>query len=437
MMNTLPQDFLVGAATAAHQVEGNNIHSDYWAMEHMKYGNFNEPSLDAVDHYNRYEEDIKMIAEAGLNAYRFSIEWARIEPEQGVYDENEIEHYRKVLTCCRENGVEPIVTMMHFTSPKWLIENGGWENEATVEAFKNYCQYVTEQLGDLMHYVCTINEANMGIQVAAISARYRAQMMAKMQQMQQGGAEEKKDLEGTAQVGMNFNDMMANMQKQKEENVEIFGTDTLQTFVSARTPEGDMLVIRAHQAARAAMKAVKPELQIGLTLSLHDIQAQEGGEETAAKEWVDEFTHYVPYIKEDDFFGLQNYSRSLIGPNGILPVPEGAEITQMDYEYYPEGLEHVIRRVYEEMPMPIMVTENGIATADDTRRVAYIQTAMKGVENCIQDGIPVKGYMYWSMMDNFEWQKGFGMTFGLISVDRTTQTRTAKPSLVVLGNYTK
>lgn len=437
MMNTLPQDFLVGAATAAHQVEGNNIHSDYWAMEHMKYGNFNEPSLDAVDHYNRYEEDIKMVAEAGLNAYRFSIEWARIEPEQGVYDENEIEHYRKVLTCCRENGVEPIVTMMHFTSPKWLIENGGWENEATVEAFKNYCQYVTEQLGDLMHYVCTINEANMGIQVAAISARYRAQMMAKMQQMQQGGAEEKKDLEGTAQVGMNFNDMMANMQKQKEENVEIFGTDTLQTFVSARTPEGDMLVIRAHQAAKAAMKAVKPELQIGLTLSLHDIQAQEGGEETAAKEWVDEFTHYVPYIKEDDFFGLQNYSRSLIGPNGILPVPEGAEITQMDYEYYPEGLEHVIRRVYEEMPMPIMVTENGIATADDTRRVAYIQTAMKGVENCIQDGIPVKGYMYWSMMDNFEWQKGFGMTFGLISVDRTTQTRTAKPSLVVLGNYTK
>lgn len=437
MMNTLPQDFLVGAATAAHQVEGNNIHSDYWAMEHMKYGNFNEPSLDAVDHYNRYEEDIKMVAEAGLNAYRFSIEWARIEPEQGVYDENEIEHYRKVLTCCRENGVEPIVTMMHFTSPKWLIENGGWENEATVEAFKNYCQYVTEQLGDLMHYVCTINEANMGIQVAAISARYRAQMMAKMQQMQQGGAEEKKDLEGTAQVGMNFNDMMANMQKQKEENVEIFGTDTLQTFVSARTPEGDMLVIRAHQAAKAAMKAVKPELQIGLTLSLHDIQAQEGGEETAAKEWVDEFTHYVPYIKEDDFFGLQNYSRSLIGPNGILPVPEGAEITQMDYEYYPEGLEHVIRRVYEEMPMPIMVTENGIATADDTRRVAYIQTAMKGVENCIQDGIPVKGYMYWSMMDNFEWQKGFRMTFGLISVDRTTQTRTAKPSLAVLGNYTK
>ena len=436
-MQKFEKGFFVGAATAAHQVEGNNIHSDYWAQEQLPHTSFTEPSGIACDHYNKYEEDIKLLADAGLNAYRFSIEWARIEPEEGKFDPAEIEHYRKVIACCKAHGVEPVVTLLHFTSPKWLIAKGGWEAESTVEYFKRYVSYVMEQLGSELHIVCTINEANMGIQVAAISARYRAQMMAKMQRMQQGGAEEKKDLEGTAQVGMNFNDMMANMQKQKEENVEIFGTDTLQTFVSARTPEGDMLVIRAHQAARAAMKAVKPELQIGLTLSLHDIQAQEGGEETAAKEWVDEFTHYVPYIKEDDFFGLQNYSRSLIGPNGILPVPEGAEITQMDYEYYPEGLEHVIRRVYEEMPMPIMVTENGIATADDTRRVAYIQTAMKGVENCIQDGIPVKGYMYWSMMDNFEWQKGFGMTFGLISVDRTTQTRTAKPSLTVLGNYTK
>ena len=433
----LPENFLIGAATAAHQVEGNNIHSDLWAMEHMKHTSFIEPSLDAVDHYNRYEKDIKLMADAGLNAYRFSIEWARIEPEEGHFDSEAVDHYKAVIACCKKYGIEPFVTLHHFSSPKWLISKGGWEASTTPEDFAHYVRFIIGELGSELHYICTINEANMGIQVAAISARYRAQMMAKMQRMQQGGAEEKKDLEGTAQVGMNFNDMMANMQKQKEENVEIFGTDTLQTFVSARTPEGDMLVIRAHQAARAAMKAVKPELQIGLTLSLHDIQAQEGGEETAAKEWVDEFTHYVPYIKEDDFFGLQNYSRSLIGPNGILPVPEGAEITQMDYEYYPEGLEHVIRRVYEEMPMPIMVTENGIATADDTRRVAYIQTAMKGVENCIQDGIPVKGYMYWSMMDNFEWQKGFGMTFGLISVDRTTQTRTAKPSLTVLGNYTK
>lgn len=427
-MSKFQRDFLVGAATAAHQVEGNNIHSDYWAMEQMKYTNFSEPSLDAVDHYHRYEEDIRLLAKAGLNAYRFSMEWARIEPEQGQFDEAEIEHYRKVLLCCRENGVEPVVTMLHFTSPLWLIRQGGWESETTAEAFASYCKYVTERLGDLMHYVVTINEANMGLQVAAIAERYKRQMMAKM-----AGAE------GVAQVGMNFNSMMENMQQQKEENTRIFGTPDPQTFVSGRTPKGDILVMRAHQAARAAMKEVRPALAIGLSLSLHDIQAAEGGEETAKKEWEAEFTHYLPWIREDDFFGLQNYTRSLIGADGIRPVPEGAETTQMDYEYYPQALGHVIKRVHEEFAAagvpekPILVTENGIATADDTRRAAFIDTATDGVKQCIDEGIPVKGYLHWSLLDNFEWQKGYAMTFGLIAVDRRTQKRIPKPSLTFLG----
>lgn len=346
-MSVLPENFMIGAATAAHQVEGNNIHSDYWAMEQMKHTSFNEPSLDAVDHYNRYEEDIKLMAQAGLNAYRFSIEWARIEPQQGVFDEAEIEHYRKVLTCCRENGIEPIVTMHHFTSPKWLIENGGWENEATIEAFAGYCRYAVEQLGDLMHYVCTINEANMGLQIAAIAERYKRQMAKKAMETSES---READVEGSVQIGMNFNAMMENMQRQKEEYAEIFGTEAPQTFVSGRTKEGDILVMRAHEAAKKAMKEVKPDLQIGLSLSLHDIQAQAGGEEAALKEWEEEFTHYLPYIKEDDFFGLQNYTRSLTGPDGILPSPDGAELTQMDYEFYPQALEHVIRRAHEGIP---------------------------------------------------------------------------------------
>lgn len=444
-MSKFEQTFLIGAATAAHQVEGNNIHSDYWAMEHMKYTNFNEPSLDAVDHYNRYEEDIRMMAEAGLNAYRFSIEWARIEPSQGQYNEAEIEHYRKVLECCKENGIEPIVTMHHFTSPKWVIEDGGWEEETTIDAFAKYCKYVTEQLGDLMHYVVTINEANMGLQVKAIAERYKRQMMAKMQQMmamqaaQNAEGEQANGVEGVAQVGMNFNSMMENMKNQQAENVEVFGVAEPQVFVSARTDAGDILVMRAHQAAKDAMKEVKPELKVGLSLSLHDIQAVEGGEEVAAKEWAEEFTHYLPYIKEDDFFGLQNYTRSIIDADGIMPVPDGAEKTQMDYEFYPEALEHVIRRADVEfknvgrLDMPIMVTENGIATSDDTRRVAFIEKATDGVVACKKDDIPVIGYMYWSLMDNFEWQKGYSMTFGLVEVDRTTQERKAKPSLRYLG----
>lgn len=273
---------------------------------------------------------------------------------------------------------------------------------------------------------------NMGLQVAAIEERYKRQMMAKMNQMQTQG------LEGTAQIGMNFNTMMENMQLQKQENKDVFGTEEPQNFVSGRTAEGDILVMRAHQAAKKAMKAVKPELKIGLSLSLHDIQAAEGGEENALHEWDEEFSHYVPYILDDDFFGLQNYTRSVIGADGIQPVPQGAETTQMDYEFYPEALEHVIRRVSKEFgangkEMPIMVTENGIATEDDTRRVAFIGRATDGVAACMRDGIPVLGYMYWSLMDNFEWQKGFSMKFGLIAVDRATQERTPKPSLEFLG----
>ncbi len=438
-MKKFNEGFLVGAATAAHQVEGNNIHSDYWAQEHMEHTSFAEPSNDAVDHYNRYEEDIRAMAEAGLNAYRFSIEWARIEPEQGRYDENEIEHYRKVLRCCRKNGIEPIVTMMHFTSPKWLIAAGGWEAESTVGYFADYCRYVVQKLGDEMNYVCTINEANMGLQIAAISARYMARAKAAAAKAASGGADEAgKNVEGSVQVGLNMQGMMERMKKQAAEHMEIFGTPQPQVFVGARTPEGDLLVMRAHQAAKKAMKEVKPSLKIGLSLSLHDIQCVEGGEAEAQKEWEEEFAHYLPYISDDDFFGLQNYTRSVYGSEGILPAEEGAELTQMEYEYYPQALEHVIRRVHEELPqVPIMVTENGIATSDDSRRVAFIEQATDGVARCLNDGIPVLGYMYWSLLDNFEWQKGFSMTFGLIAVDRSTQKRSAKPSLAALGATVK
>ena len=437
-MSRFPEGFMVGAATAAHQVEGNNIHSDYWAMEHMKHTSFNEPSMDAVDHYNRYEEDIHLMAEAGLNTYRFSIEWARIEPEEGKFDQSEIEHYRDVLKCCRDYGIEPVVTMMHFTSPVWVIRNGGWENQSTVDAFARYCKYVVSQLGDLMKYVVTINEANMGLQVAAIAERYKRQMMEKMKD-KKNKQKQDDNMEGTAQVGMNFNTMMKNMFWQGFENKKIFKTRKPQNFVSARTPEGDILVMRAHQAARTAMKETCPHLLIGLSLSLHDIQAVNGGEERAAKEWEEEFTHYLPYIKEDDFFGLQNYTRSIIGPDGIQPVPQGAEITQMDYEFYPQALEHVIRRANEEFKsagkeMPILISENGIATSDDTRRIAFIDEATRGVAACIADGIPVIGYCHWSLMDNFEWQKGFSMTFGLIAVVRDTMKRIPKESLSFLGN---
>lgn len=415
-MKKIKKDFLLGAATAAHQVEGNNINSDFWAMEQLKHSSFSEPSLDAVDHYNRYKEDIDLLSDAGLNAYRFSIEWARIEPQKGIYNAEEIQHYRNVLNYCRDKGIEPIVTMHHFSSPKWLIEEGGWEAEHTIESFAQYCSYVVGQLGNLMEYVCTINEANMGFQLAAIIQDFMKQMSSDIQ------------------VGINA-PLSEGIEEQMKELGEVFGTTEVNTFLSMRTQEGDRLIMCAHDKARDEMKKICPHLKIGLTLSLHDIQVHDGGEMLALKEWEDEFLHYLPYLEKDDFFGLQNYTRKIITKDGVMPVADGAELTQMGYEFYPKAVGNVVRKVYETLSIPIFITENGIATADDSRRIAFIEEALDSVMQCVEDGIPVKGYFYWSLLDNFEWQKGYDKTFGLIAVDRNSQKRYPKESLGFLGGF--
>lgn len=181
-------DFFIGAATAAHQVEGNNIHSDYWVGEHVKHSDYVEPSGMAVDHYHRFEEDIAFLAKAGGNAYRFGIEWARIEPKEGQFDHSEVEHYRNMLACCKANGITPIVTLHHFSSPAWLISKGGWGKEYVVSAFSRYAAFIARELGSELGYVCTINEANMGFQLHKV-----------IDDMRKAGQKK----EGAVQVGTN------------------------------------------------------------------------------------------------------------------------------------------------------------------------------------------------------------------------------------------
>lgn len=423
-MKKFSSNFLVGAATAAHQVEGGNVNSDYWVQEQVPHSVFNEPSLDAVDHYHRYEEDIRLLAEAGGNAYRFSIEWARIQPGPDCWEEKEIRHYRDVLKCCHECGITPVVTMMHFSSPKWLIPMGGWENPQVAELFAAYCGRIAAELGDQMEYVCTINEANMRLQLAAL-----------MRDMMRRMAGQQAARESDVQVGINMN--RENMMLGMEETARAFGLqnpEDIHTFVSQCTPEGDRIVMQAHKAAKVAMKRACPHLKLGLTLSLHDIQAQPGGEALAAKEWDEEFLHYLPDIIEDDFLGVQCYTRKVFGPEGTVQPGPDVPRTQMGYEEYPQAAANVVRKVAEKFPGELIVTENGIATDEDERRCGFIQKAAEGLQECIQEKIPLKGYFYWSLLDNFEWQKGYAMTFGVIGVDRSTQKRYPKKSLKVLGS---
>lgn len=191
--------------------------------------------------------------------------------------------------------------------------------------------------------------------------------------------------------------------------------------------------MRAHLAARKAIKAVRPEIKVGLTLSLFDYQAVPGGEENAAKLWQEDFGMYLPAIREDEFLGVQNYSRKIVDEKGSREPAPGVPLTQMGYEDYPQAIGHVLRKVAKEFPGALLVTENGIGTDNDTRRCAFIKEAFAGVKAAKDDGVPVIGYLHWSLLDNFEWQAGYAKTFGLIAVDRKTQKRYPKESLTVLG----
>lgn len=426
-MKKFTSDFMIGAATAAHQVEGNNANSDFWVMENLSGSTYKEPSLDAVDHYNKYREDIKILADAGLNAYRFSIEWARIEPEKGSFDKKEIEHYKDVLNCCHEYRVTPIVTLHHFSSPKWLISEGGWESESTIEYFGRYCKYVISELGDLIKYVCTINEANMGVQIARIMKDFMGKM---------AKAAAAKSAIADVQVGLNADKMQNPMEEYNKGLEESFGikADKVQVFLAPRTKDGDRIVMRCHEKARDIIKSINPAIKVGVTMSLYDYQALPGGEKYVEEMWEEDFLHYLPYIKKDDFFGVQNYTRKVFGPEGKIDPDEKTKMTEAGNEFYPESLAGVIRFVSKHWDKEMIVTENGVSTSNDKDRVEFIREVMNELHQCVEEGINVTGYIHWSLLDNFEWQKGYDQKFGLIAVDRSTQTRIPKESLNVLGD---
>ncbi|MBK8986677.1 MAG: glycoside hydrolase family 1 protein [Chloroflexi bacterium] len=394
MTNEFPQGFLWGTATAAHQVEGNNTNSDFWVMEHLPNTVFAEPSGDAIDHYHRYPEDMALLAELGFNSYRFSVEWARVEPEDGRFSTAALDHYRRMLAACHAHGLKPIVTYHHFTSPRWLISQGGWQNGATAVKFGRYAQKVTEHLGDLIEAVCTINEVNIPRMAALL-------WMA-------GGLDET-FIQRAAQALHTTPEQFA-------------------PFMFAGTSQGRAVILAAHQQARAAIKAERPSLPVGLTIAMADMQALPGGEAVRDQMRWELQDVFLEAAREDDFVGVQTYTRERYGPEGPFGPEEGVELTQMGYEFWPEAIGATLRRAHEVTGLPLMVTENGIGTKDDGRRLAYYQAALRSVHTCLQEGLDVRGYFAWSAYDNFEWMLGYQPTFGIIAVDRATQRRTIKPS---------
>lgn len=420
MSFTFPNEFLWGTATAAHQVEGNNVNSDFWVLEHTPGTPVVEPSGDACNHYHLYRQDIKMLSGLGFTSYRFSIEWARIEPEDGMFSHAALEHYRDMLNACHEHNLIPMVTLHHFTSPRWLMKLGGWTGKETPARFARYCEFVMKQLGTLIPYVCTLNEVNLPDLLNVLMPARNSQDTA----APVGAGAEVRATSWTERAALEFG---------------LTDVKEFHAFPYTYLNKGNFVetALEAHRQARTVIRQVSPNTKVGFTLALGDLQALPGGEEQLAR--LDEilFLQYVPMLKEDDFFGLQNYTRTLVDANGVAAPPKDAERTQMGYEYYPEALAGVIRHVAKHLSIPILITENGVAVDDDKRRVAFIERALKGVHACIGDGIRVGGYYYWSAFDNYEWIMGYRMTFGLIAVDRTTQVRSIKESAKYLGRIAK
>ena len=402
------QRFLWGAATAGHQVEGNLVNDECWLLEHLDHSMFKEPSGDACDHYHRFEADIAMLASFGLNSYRFSVEWSRIEPAEGAFSNAELGHYRAVLDACHARGITPLVTYNHVAVPAWFARDGGWENPQAPARFARYCGVVTKHLGDLIGYAATLNEPNLPMLFKWIQIPH----LGTLSEMTRGG------LPG----------IRAQLREPHFSN-EFTGDPDRMTE--------NMLV--AHAEARKAIKAERSALPVGFTLAIEDDQAPPPSMHMASGVEEKRRQVYDPWFKlarGDDYIGVQNYTRTLVGKSNLEPEA-GKELTQSGYEFYPEALEHTIRLTAKATRIPILVTENGLATTDDTRRVEFIRRAVAGMERCRADGIDVRAYIHWSLLDNFEWVSGDGQTFGLVAVDRTTQKRSPKPSALFLGEIAR
>jgi beta-glucosidase len=372
-----PEGFTWGTATAAHQIEGGNVNNDWWAFEHAVDSVCSEPSGDACDSWERWEEDIDLVAGLGLDNYRFSVEWSRIEPADGEVSQSAISHYRRLCEGLRSRGIDPVVTFHHFTTPKWLTDQGGWESDAAVERFARFCSIVATALGDVMSRACTINEPNIVSTMGWHAGLFPP---------------------GKQDVGL--------------------ARRVSQRFVDA------------HRAAVEAIRSAAPGIPVGLTLSMTDYQLAPGGE---AK--LESIRHHAEDVfldatKGDDFLGVQTYTRQLVGPDGWAGYEEGVPVLDMGYEFYPAALGNCLKRAWEytDGAVPLFVTENGIGTTDDEQRIDYVRQALVGVLDAIDEGIDVRGYTYWSLLDNFEWALGYRPRFGIVSVDRSTFARTLKPS---------
>lgn len=401
--NIFPKHFFWGGSTAAHQVEGDNTNQwTEWEKANAKelaqtahrrlswLPNWPEVkdkaenpdnyiSGRAADHYNRYQEDFDIVKSLHLNSFRFGIEWSRIEPREGEWDEAEIGHYKDYIAALRSRGIEPFANVWHWTFPLWFAEAGGFAKRRNVRYFERFVQKIADELVDDLSYVITLNEPNVYASFGYLSGEWVPQ------------------------------------QKNPLRFLYVYRN-----------------LMKAHRAAYAILKAKKPSLQIGVAQQLGNIQAKRPHNviDQTSTRWMRYFWNwwFLSRIKkQQDFVGINYYFTDYY--TGLAKkVNPSVPVSDLGWYMEPEGLYPLLLRTWSRYKKPIFVTENGLADSRDEYRRWWLEESIVAMERALSEGVDLRGYFHWSLLDNFEWKYGWWPEFGLVKVDRKTMKRTIRPS---------
>lgn len=398
-----PKSFLWGAASSAHQVEGGN-HNQWsvWELEHANvlaqkarytYGHLpkweaiqpaairpeNYVSGRAADHYKSYREDFALLKQLNMNTLRFSIEWSRIEPEEGAWNAEAIEHYRTYLQRLQKQGIEPMVTLWHWTVPVWFEQKGGWEKRGNIAYFERFVAKIFEELGREFRYVVPLNEPDVYVMQSYILGDWPPQKQSKW----------------TA-----FKVLMHLLAAHK----------------------------RAYKIARVAGRKYRVGIAKFSAYHYAGDDAWLSKLTTSLAKWVSGSFILGRIKKHLDFLGV-NYYRAF-RYYGYRMHEDTSHVNDMGWDMQPEKIEVVVKDLYDHYNLPIIITENGVADRDDEHRKWWISQTLMALNRLVQSGVKIEGYIHWSLTDNFEWSSGFWPRFGLAAVDYKTQKRTLRPSAV-------
>ena len=387
-----PAGFRWGVATAGHQIEGDNTTSDTWFAEHVQPTVFREPSGKACNSYELWRTDADLAAGLGLNTYRFSVEWARVEPREGHFDANALDHYQAIVDYSLSRGMAPVVTFNHMTSPHWFAARGGWLDPAAPDLFARYCDRVMTAFGDRIAVAVTLNEPNLPHLLTWMDIPDVVRDL------------ERSTLEAASKAAGVPRYRLANVMLPEEFDDMAAGMEA------------------GHRAARSAIKAQRGSLPVGFSLAVVDDQVVGDDPTVRDRKRAEVYGRWLSLASADDYIGVQNYERQYYDAAG--PVAPRGPLSGVDAR----SLGSAVRYAHEATGVPVLVTEHGIATEDDAKRATFIPESLAGLQSAIDDGVPVLGYIHWTLMDNFEWIFGYGPKLGLHSVDRETFERTAKPS---------